>query len=90
MDRLGRPAARDRSRPDLHGGVSLLVLSRREGESVVIPDCRVEIVVKEISAGFVRLGFKAPDDVDIYRDEIWKEMCFQDWNQRRPNDGTED
>lgn len=68
----------------------MLVLSRREGESVVIPDCRVEIVVKEISAGFVRLGFKAPDDVDIYRDEIWKDMCFQDWNQRRPNDGAED
>ena len=68
----------------------MLVLSRRVNESVVIPDCRVEIVVQEISPGFVRLGFKAPDDVDIYRDEIWRDMCFQDWNQRRPNDGTED
>jgi sRNA-binding carbon storage regulator CsrA len=38
----------------------------------------------------VRLGFKAPNDVDIYREEIWKDMCFQDWNQRRPNDGAED
>jgi carbon storage regulator len=70
--------------------VSVLVLSRREGEAVVIPDCRVEIVVKEISAGFVRLGFKAPDNVDIYRDEIWKDMCFQDWNQRSNHDGAKD
>lgn len=90
MDRHGRPVARDRSRPDLHGGVALLVLSRRVGESVVIPDCRVEIVVQEVTAGMVRLGFKAPNDVDIYRDEIWRDMCFQDWNQRRPNDGAED
>lgn len=68
----------------------MLVLSRREGESVVIPDCRVEVVVKEISPGFVRLGFKAPDNVDIYRDEIWRDMCFEDWNQRSKDDGTED
>lgn len=68
----------------------MLVLSRRLGESVVIPDCRVEVVVQEINAGMVRLGFRAPDHVDIYREEIWKQMCFEDWNQRRPNDGTED
>ncbi len=67
----------------------MLVLSRREGESVVIPDCRVQIVVQEITAGMVRLGFKAPNDVDIYRDEIWRDMCFEDWN-RRPNDGNQD
>ena len=68
----------------------MLVLSRRLGEAVVIPDCRVEVVVQEITAGMVRLGFRAPDHVDIYRDEIWKQMCFEDWNQRRPNDGTDD
>jgi carbon storage regulator CsrA len=45
----------------------MLILSRREGESIVIPDCRVQILVKEIGAGMVRLGFKAPDEVDIYR-----------------------
>ena len=68
----------------------MLVLSRRLGEAVVIPDCRVEVVVQEITAGMVRLGFRAPDHVDIYRDEIWKQMCFEDWNQRRPNDGNQD
>ena len=68
----------------------MLVLSRRLGEAVVIPDCRVEVVVQEITAGMVRLGCRAPDHVDIYRDEIWKQMCFENWNQRRPNDGTDD
>lgn len=68
----------------------MLVLSRRVGESIVIPDCRVEIVVHEITAGMVRLGFKAPNDVDIYREEIWKDMAFDQWNQGRPNDGAED
>jgi len=67
----------------------LLILSRREGESVIIPDCRVEIIVKEISAGMVRLGFAAPDEVAIYREEIWKEMCLEDWNNRRSGDGVE-
>ena len=67
----------------------MLVLSRREGESVVIPDCRVEIIVKEITGGMVRLGFAAPDEVDIFREEIWKQMCLEDWNNRRPNNGAE-
>lgn len=68
----------------------MLILSRREGESVIIPDCRVEIIVKEISAGMVRLGFAAPDEVDIYREEIWKEMCLEDWNNRSNRNGTQD
>lgn len=68
----------------------MLVLSRRLNQRVVIPNCRIEIVVTEIHEGTVRLGFLAPQDVDIYRDEIWRDMCFEDWNQRRPNDGAED
>lgn len=68
----------------------MLVLSRRVNQSVVIPNCRIEIVVKEIHEGSVRLGFLAPDDVDIYRDEIWRDICFQDWNTRSRNDGAED
>jgi carbon storage regulator len=68
----------------------VLVLSRREGQSVVIPNCRVEIVIKEINGDTVRLGFLAPNEVDIYRDEIWRDMCFEDWNQRSNDNGTQD
>jgi carbon storage regulator len=68
----------------------VLVLSRREGQAVVIPGCRVEIVIKQIAGDTVRLGFLAPNEVDIYRDEIWRDMCFEDWNQRSHDNGTED
>jgi carbon storage regulator len=71
-------------------GTSVLVLTRRLGQSVVIPGCRVEIVVQDIHEGAVRLGFKAPDHVDIYRDEIWREMAFDEWNQRSDHDGNQD
>jgi sRNA-binding carbon storage regulator CsrA len=43
----------------------------------VIPAARLEIVVEEISGERVRLGLRAPTDVDIWRDEIWREMCFE-------------
>lgn len=66
----------------------MLILARREGQSVVIPGCRIEILVREITEGTVRLGFKAPDEVEIYRDEIWRDMCFDDYH-RRPGDGIE-
>jgi len=68
----------------------VLVLSRREGQSVVIPNCRVQIVIKEIAGDTVRLGFLAPNEVDIYRDEIWRDICFSDWNQRSNDNGAED
>jgi carbon storage regulator CsrA len=86
-----RSLARDRRRPDFWRP-PVLVLQRREGQSVVIPGCRVEVVVKEVAAGTVKLGFLAPDHVDIYRDEIWRAMCFADWNKdnRSNHDGNED
>jgi carbon storage regulator len=56
--------------------VIVLVLSRRETESIVIPQCRVEIFVVAIEGDKVKLGIRAPDDIDIYRDEVWQRMCF--------------
>ncbi len=47
----------------------MLVLTRRIGESIVIGDnIRVEVV--DIKEGQVRLGIKAPSEVNIYREEI--------------------
>lgn len=50
---------------------SVLVLSRRERESIVIPRHRVEIAVVEIRGDAVKLGIVAPDEVGIYRREVW-------------------
>jgi carbon storage regulator len=47
----------------------MLVLSRRSGECVCIGE-HVEVMVLEISGGRVKLGFSAPPDVAIQRNEI--------------------
>ena len=69
----------------------MLILSRKEGEAIVVPDCRIEIVVREISGDKVRLGIKAPDETDIYRHEVWQQICFDQWKKTGDEDhGTED
>lgn len=47
----------------------MLVLSRREGEQVVIGD-GIVVTVTLIERGRVRLGIDAPRDVPIYRREL--------------------
>jgi carbon storage regulator CsrA len=58
----------------------MLVLSRQEGDRIVIPRARVEIVVQEIAGNTVRLAFRAPRELEIFRAEIWTQMCFDDWD----------
>lgn len=51
----------------------MLVLSRFVGEKVCIgPD--IEIMVFSISGGKVRLGIKAPQEVAVYREEVWNQI----------------
>jgi len=70
--------------------VRVLVLSRKESESIVIPEHRIEIVVREIAGDKVRLGIKAPDEVDIYRHEVWQQIAFDEWTRNKGDDhGTE-
>lgn len=47
----------------------MLVLSRKKGESVVIQD-NIEITVLEVNGDTIKLGFKAPREVEILRKEI--------------------
>ena len=47
----------------------MLVLSRREDESIVI-NGNIKIVVTAIQGGRVRLGIEAPQEVPIQRQEI--------------------
>ena len=58
----------------------MLVLDRRKGDRVVIPGSRVVIEVVEVSGSAVKLGFRAPRDVDIFRGEIWDRMAFEEWD----------
>jgi len=47
----------------------MLVLSRKLNESIIIGD-NIRITVIDINGYRIRLGFEAPPDVKIFREEI--------------------
>jgi carbon storage regulator len=49
----------------------MLVLSRRQSETIVIGD-NIRVQVLEISGGRVRLAIEAPAHVSVDREEIWQ------------------
>ncbi len=52
----------------------MLVLSRKVGESVVMPECGVTVTVVAVQGDKVRLGFAAPPAVIIHREEVWQRL----------------
>jgi carbon storage regulator len=48
----------------------MLVLSRKVGEQIVMPDQEVVVTVVAISGNRVRIGVSAPSGVAIFREEI--------------------
>jgi carbon storage regulator len=51
----------------------MLVLTRRAGESVMIGD-NVTITVLEARGDVIRLGIQAPRDVQVHREEVYREL----------------
>jgi len=51
----------------------MLILSRRPGESVMIGD-DVTVTVLAIKGNQVRLGFAAPQDVAVHREEVYERI----------------
>jgi carbon storage regulator len=51
----------------------MLIVTRKEGEAVVISD-HIEVVVLSIEGGQVRLGFSAPREVRIQRKELYERI----------------
>ncbi len=49
----------------------MLVLTRKKNESIMIGD-QIELVVLDINDSQVRLGIKAPKNVNIHRKEIYE------------------
>jgi carbon storage regulator len=57
-----------------HGWKSrMLILTRSQNESIVIDD-DIRITILGVNKGQVRIGFDAPEDVPIWREEIYDEM----------------
>lgn len=51
----------------------MLILSRKIGEAVVLDD-KITVRVIDISKGVVRIGFDAPNDMLILREELEREV----------------
>ncbi len=55
----------------------MLVLSRKLGERIIVPDCEMSVTVVAIEGNTVRLGITAPTTVGIYREELWRRVCAE-------------
>jgi carbon storage regulator len=63
----------------------MLILSRRPGESLTIGD-NITITVVSINGNQIRLGIKAPREVRVLRDEIYKAIRDENQAAAAPHD----
>ncbi len=52
----------------------MLVLSRKCGEKIVIPEHNIVLTVLEVRGDRIRMGIDAPSHVQIHRQEIWQRI----------------
>ena len=52
----------------------MLVLSRKCGEKIVIPQFDITLTVLEIRGDRIRLGISAPDNIPVHRQEVWQRI----------------
>jgi len=51
----------------------MLILSRKLGETLFIGD-DVQVVILGISGNQIRLGIKAPPELPVHREEVWRKI----------------
>lgn len=51
----------------------MLVLARKKGESIMIGD-HIELVILGTEGDTVRVGIKAPKNIEVYRKEIYQHI----------------
>jgi len=56
--------------------MTMLVLSRKKNESIIIND-NITVTVVEIRGDKVRLGIDAPKDVSVHRREVYEAIQSQ-------------
>ena len=55
----------------------MLVLTRKVGEQIVVPQCQLTVSVMGIVGKRVRLGISAPHDVVVHRQEVQQRMAAE-------------
>lgn len=63
----------------------MLILSRSKGQKIIIND-NIVLSVIEVSGDQVRIGFEAPSNVTIYREEIYDAIQRQNKEAIEIND----
>ena len=49
----------------------MLILGRKVGERILVPQCGLAVTVLAVEGNKVRLGVFAPAEVAVYREEVW-------------------
>ena len=75
-----------------NGGFTMLVLTRKSQESVVVGgsdgfERLLKVTVLEINGGKVRLGFDVAPDVPVHRLEVWERIAAGGPNGRAGGTG---
>ena len=63
----------------------MLVLTRKLNEKIRVGD-DIVVTIIQIDKGSVKIGFEAPDNVAIYRDEVYEKIQNED---RDPGNGAD-
>jgi carbon storage regulator len=53
----------------------MLILSRKTGERIVLPEAGVSISVIGIHGKRVRIGIEAPRAASVHREEVWRRIA---------------
>ncbi|UIR29838.1 carbon storage regulator CsrA [Priestia flexa] len=61
----------------------MLVLTRKTNETIKIGE-DIEVTVLSISGDQVKLGIKAPRDVEVHRQEIYEEIQLENHQASKP------
>lgn len=68
----------------------MLILTRKEGEEVVLPQSRLTISVLGIESKRVRLGFSGPPEVTMHRKEVFQRIAASRGLNETPAVASED
>ncbi len=50
----------------------MLVVSRKPGERILVPQCALVVTVVSVKGKAVRIGITAPEEIGVYREEVWR------------------
>jgi carbon storage regulator len=51
----------------------MLILGRREGESIIIGD-DVKVTITKIEGNQVKIGIEAPREIEVHREEVYQRI----------------